>query len=46
MKYLVCLVTEEMNLFEFLILNMSQAVSLVPSVGEDVEGYLTANGEG
>lgn len=43
--YLVGLVTEEVNLFEPFVLNMSESVRLVPTAGEDVEGNLAANGK-
>lgn len=44
--YLVCLVTEEMNLLEALIFNMPEAIGLVPPCGEDIKGYLSTNREG
>ena len=44
--HLVCLVAEEVNFGEALVLDSFKSVGLVPSVGEDVEGYLTTNGEG
>lgn len=49
---LVGLVTEEVNVLVLdaagllgVVFEVSQAVGLVPSVGEDVEGDLTTNGE-
>ena len=41
--YLVCLVTEEVNLLEAFVLDMSQAIGLVPPSGEDIERYLSPN---
>jgi len=40
---LVCVVTEEVDLFESLALDVTKGVSLVPTVREDVEGDLAAN---
>lgn len=45
-RYLVRLVTEEMNLLEALVLHMPQAIGLVPAGGEDVERYLPTDREG
>lgn len=42
-KYLVRLVAEEVDLIKMLILNVAQAVRLVPSVRENVEGNLATN---
>lgn len=41
---LVSLVTEEVDFRETLVLDMTQAVSLVPSSGEDIERNLSTNG--
>ena len=40
----MCLVSKEMNLLELLVLDMTQAVRLVPAVREDVERDLAADG--
>lgn len=44
--YLVCLVTKEVDLLEALVLDVSQAIGLVPPSGKDVKRYLPPNGEG
>lgn len=41
----VSLVTEEVNFRETLVLDVTQAVSLIPSSGEDIERNLSTNGE-
>lgn len=43
---LVCLVAKEMDLLKFLICDASKRIRLVPSMREDVEGYLAADGIG
>ena len=43
--YLVCLVPEEVNLFESFALHMSEGIGLVPAFGEDIERDFTANRE-
>lgn len=40
------LVTEEVDLFEALVLNMSQTIGLIPPSGEDIERDLSPNGVG
>jgi len=44
--YLVCLVTKEVDLPEALVLDMSQAIGLVPPGGEDIKRYLSPDGVG
>ena len=44
--YLVCLITEEVDLLEALIFNVLQAIGLVPPSGKYIKRYLPANGEG
>ena len=44
--YLVCFVTKEVDLLETLVLDMSQAIGLVPSSGEDTKRYLSPDGVG
>jgi hypothetical protein len=41
----ICLVTEEMNLFETLILHVLQGISLIPTGGEYVKRDLSSDGE-
>lgn len=43
--HFVCLVTEKVDFLEVLIFNVAQAVRLVPTVGEDIEGKLSSDGE-
>ena len=43
--HLVCLVTKEVDLLELFVLDVVEAIRLVPPMGEDVEGDLTADGE-
>ena len=44
--HLVCLVTKEVDLLEALVLDMSQAIGLVPPSGKDIKRYLSPDGEG
>lgn len=41
-----CLITKEMDLVEIFLFQMPEAVSLVPTCWEDIEGNLTADGVG
>lgn len=43
--YLVCLVPEEVNLFETFALHMSEGIGLVPAFGKDIERDFTADRE-
>ena len=45
-RYLVCLVTEEMDFLEALVLDVAQAIGLVPTGGEDIKRYLSTDGKG
>jgi hypothetical protein len=45
-KYRISLVSEEVNLLESFIFDVSQAVGFIPSVREDIKGDLTADGIG
>ena len=44
--YLICFITKEVDLFEAFILDVPQAVGLVPSSGKDIKRYLSADGVG
>ena len=40
------LVSEEMDLLKAFFLDMPERICLVPAIGENIKGYLTANGKG
>ena len=44
--YLICLVTEEVDFLKAFVLDVSQAIGLVPTSGEHIERYLSADGIG
>jgi len=41
--YLVCFVSEEVNLFESFTLHMAESIGLVPAFGKDIERDFTPN---